>query len=230
MMTSVAMSEEILTLYYYERPPFLAYQANEGVTGSIGNRVTDLFLKAGITVSWQLLPAKRQLNLLRMEAANACGVGWYRNEQRAAFAQFSHPIYRDRGTVVIARLPTAATQDKTLAGLLQEQSILLLLKDGLTYGKRVARMIQAAKSRIEEVTVGQREMVRMIANGRANMMFATREEADMLLKGQEWGAAGPQLLTFPDLPAAGEPRYLMCGGGVSRDTMAAINNAIDAVR
>lgn len=223
---SSAHGQEAVSLYYYERPPFLIRQADETVAGLIGDRVSEIAVKAGLSVHWQLIPAARQLHLLRNDTANACGVGWYRTAPRESFAQFSLPIYRDRGPVVIANAQLDRGRYANLATLLADPSLTILLKDSLTYGSAVASMLWPAKAHWSLVSIEQPQMVRMVASGRASVMFATREEAEMLLTGGEGGEEGVRLWTFPDLPATGEPRYLMCGKGVSAQTMSRIDAAI----
>jgi len=223
---SSAYGQETISLYYYERPPFLIRQADDSAGGLIGSHVAELAAKAGISIHWQLMPAARQLHLLQNESVSACGVGWYRTAQRDGFAQFSRPIYRDRGVVVIANARLDRRTYPRLADLLADQSLSILLKDGLTYGRAVAALLKPAKARFSLVTIEQPQMVRMVASGRASVMFATREEAEMLLTGGEAGDEGVQLWSFPDLPETGEPRYLMCGKGVSAKTLSRLDAAI----
>lgn len=223
---SSAYGQETINLYYYERPPFLIRQADDSVTGLIGDRVAEMAAKAGLSAHWQLMPAARQLHLLRNEGVNACGVGWYRTAPRESYAQFSQPIYRDRGPVVIANARLDRGHYPKLANLLADESVSVLLKDGLTYGSAVASLLWPAKAHWSLVTIEQPQMVHIVASGRASVMFATREEAEMLLTGSEAGEEGVQLWTFPDLPETGEPRYLMCSKGVSAKTLSKIDAAI----
>jgi polar amino acid transport system substrate-binding protein len=229
MAFSSAYGQETISLYYYERPPFLIRQADDSAAGLIGSHVTELAAKAGVSIHWQLVPAGRQLHLLRNESVSACGVGWYRTAQRDGFAQFSRPIYRDRGVVVIANARLDRHNYPRLADLLADESLSILLKDGLTYGSAVAALLKPAKARLSLVANEQPQMVRMVAGGRASAMFATREEAEMLLTGGEGGDEGVQLWTFPDLPAAGELRYLMCSKGVGAKTLSKIDAAIGSL-
>lgn len=221
-----AYGEEAIGLYYYERPPFLIRGSDGAVTGLIGDRVTKLAGKAGLAIQWQLMPASRQLRLLKSDQAAACGVGWYKTAQRESFAQFSHPIFRDRGVVVVANMRVDARKYAKLADLLADQSVSVLLKDGLTYGAAVAALLGPAKARLTLTTIEQPQMVRMVAAGRASLMFSTREEAGMLLTGNEGGDEGVRLLTFPDLPEVGEARYLMCSKSLDPKILARLDAAI----
>lgn len=225
LTVSVAYGQEAVSLYYYERPPFLIRQADGSAAGLIGGRVAEAAAKAGIPIHWQLMPAARQLHLLRNEE-RACGVGWYRTAQRDGFARFSRPIYRDRGVVVIANAQLDRHAYPRLTDLLADPSLSILLKDGLTYGRSVAEKLRTAKARFSQVTIEQPQMVRMVGAGRASVMFATREEAEMLLTGGEAGDGSVRLWTFPDLPAEGQARYLMCSKGVGAGILAKFDAAI----
>lgn len=224
-----AHCQNTVTLYYYERPPFLVRHPDGTASGLIGSRISQALDRAGIPFRWTLTPANRQLHLIHGDSEDACGVGWYKTDQRAGFAQFSHPIYRDRGTVVIANFQISASRYETLAEMLADKSVVILIKDGLTYGPAVAKLLATTKARIDSVTIEQPQMVRLIASGRAQLMFATREEAEMLLTGSEETEQGVHLLSFPDLPKIGEPRYLMCSRRLGPDILARIDTAIDAL-
>lgn len=226
--SSTASGQEPIDLYYYERPPFLIRQPDGGAAGLIGSRVAGIFAKAGLVPRWQLMPAARQLHVLRAGRDPVCGVGWYRTALRESFAQFSQPIYRDRGVVILANARLDRRRYGRLADLLADRGVSILLKDGLTYGSAVASSLDAARATLTLVTVEQPQMIRMVAAGRASAMFATREEAEMLLTGGEADDESVQLLIFPDLPEVGEPRYLMCSKNVSPQTMSKLNGAIDA--
>jgi len=214
-------------LYYYERPPYMVAHQDGNATGITADVAAKALRRAGIAFTWSLMPAKRQLATIGHNTGRDCGVGWFRNPQREAFGQFSHPIYRDRPPVAIVH-GGFEPHTNNLAQLLKQPGVQVLVKDGLTYGGYINDLLQNTKAKVTSITVEQPQMVRMIAAGRADMMFAPREEADFLVTAQESGQESVHVLAFADVPA-GDARYLYCSKQVDSATMAKINAAIDQI-
>ena len=227
LVVGACRADEVVTLHYYERPPFMVHQADGSATGLTADRAREAFTRAGVAFRWSLTPAKRQLALIRANGSNDCGVGWFRNPERESFANFTDSIYEDRAVVVLAQRQFQPAPGMTLQRLLANRALRVLMKDGLTYGSYVIKRIRAAKAEIQVVAVEQPQMVRMIAGKRADIMFATQEEADMLVTGSETGAQAVAVLSFPDIPP-GERRYIMCSKRVGRDILDRLNAAIRA--
>ena len=214
-----------LVLHAYQRPPFMVAHgaAVSGITADIASKV---LARAGLTFRWELTPAKRQLVLLANSRQPECGVGWFRNPQREHFASFTRPIYRDKGVVLIVRPDLPLPSPLPLSRLLGHAGYTVLLKEGLTYGYRVQQALAAkVAARLIVTTIEQPQMVRMISAGRADAMFATLEEAQMLLVNGENGQGALRLLPLTDMPS-GELRYLMCSRQVPREWMRRLDAAI----
>lgn len=218
-----------LTLHFYERPPYMIRQADGSASGLTADRARAVFQRAGIAVQWKNTPAKRQLSLIRFNSAADCGIGWFRNAERESFAQFSLPIYRDLPPVVIANQKFQPAAPTSLATVLADPRVRVLLKDGLTYGSYVAEQVRTAAAVVQRVTNEQPQLVRMIAAGRADFMFATGEEARFLVTMEEAGDDAVRVLTFADIPP-GEPRYLMCSRQVSAETLTKLDAAITQLK
>ncbi|MDC7697395.1 substrate-binding periplasmic protein [Vogesella indigofera] len=214
-----------ITLHYYERPPFMVRQDSGGASGLTADRARRAFARAGIPIHWALTPAKRQLALLRANGGHDCAVGWFRTPQRQAYALFSRAIYQDRGVVLIARSQWLPPAGSTLEQLLANDRLHLLYKDGLTYGSYVQSKLGMAKADINYSTMEQPQLLRMVAAGRADAMFATREEAEMLLTSGESGHGALQLLAFPDV-GAGDTRHILCSRRVGDALMRRLDAAI----
>jgi len=120
-------------------------------------------------------------------------------------------------------------QTDSLAQLLKRNDVRILVKEGLTYGGYINDLLGTTRAKVSAFTVEQPQLVRMVAAGRADLMFAPREEAEYLVTGHESGTESVQVLTFGDIPA-GEPRYLFCSRQVDRATMTKLNAAIDIIR
>ena len=216
-----------IALYYYERPPYMVAHQDGKATGITADVAGKALARAGIAFTWNLMPAKRQLATIEHNTGRDCGVGWFKNPQREAFGQFSHPIYHDKPPVVIARGGFDAHTD-SLAQLLKRPGLQVLVKEGLTYGSYINDLLKNSKAHVTSITVEQPQLVRMIAAGRADIMFAPREEADYLVTTQESGNESAHVVGFSDVPN-GEARHLFCSRQVDAATMAKINAAIDQI-
>lgn len=214
-----------LVLHAYQRPPFMVVHgaAVSGITADIASKVV---ARAGLSFRWELTPARRQLAVIGNSRRPECGVGWFRTPERERVSHFTRPLYRDRGVVLIARPGLPLPSPLPLAQLLENPAYTVLVKDGLTYGRRVQQALQGkVAARLIVASIEQPQMVRMISAGRADAMFATQEEAQMLLVNGENGHGALRLLPLADMPS-GDMRYLMCSRRVPRDWMQRLDAAI----
>ena len=223
----ICLAEEPVSLYYYERPPYMVAHQNGSATGITADVAGKAFARAGVAFHWSLMPAKRQLATIQRNTGRDCGVGWFKNREREAGGQFSHAIYRDKPPVAIVR-DGFATRGASLAQLLQQPGVQVLVKEGLTYGGYINGLLKTTRTKVISITVEQPQLVRMVAAGRADMMFAPREEADFLVTTNESGQDSVHVVSFSDVPA-GDQRYLYCSRQVDSATMAKLNAAIDQI-
>ncbi len=223
----VCLAEEPISLYYYERPPYMVARADGSAGGITADVAAKALARAGIPFTWNLMPAKRQLATLQRNGGRDCGIGWFKNAQREAIGQFSHPIYHDRPPVAIVG-DGFDPHTASLAQLLARPDLQVLVKEGLTYGGYINDLLKNAKAKVTSIAVEQPQLVRMVAAGRADMMFAPREEADFLVTAHESGQESVRVLSFTDVPA-GDARYLFCSKQVDNATMAKLNAAIDQI-
>lgn len=217
-------AQDRIDLHFYVRPPFMVNLGDGRVGGLTAEPAQVAFDKAGVPFRWLLTPAKRQLMLIEGGTGLDCGVGWYKTPEREKFGKFSAPLYRDKPTVGIARAdfqPPGAT----LASLVADPATRVVMKVGLTYGQDVADAMARAKARVLTVTTEQTSLARMVASGRADFMFSSQEEAEILRTDVEQGTEKLKVLTFPDLHE-GATRHILCSKKVSDETLEKLNAAL----
>ncbi|MEI9983078.1 MAG: transporter substrate-binding domain-containing protein [Aliidongia sp.] len=202
-------AEETVVLNYYDRPPYMVPQPDGGATGLTADPAAALFKRAGVPFRWQLTPALRQLSAIKAGAGRDCGIGWFSDAERAGYAVFIGPIHHDKPAVVLAGPGFAVPPGKEIEQLLAEAKLPVLVKDGLTYGRYVTDLIESARLNTVVVPVEQSQMVDMLAAGRAELMFATREEADLLLAAKPAAARKIRIIELAG-DKGGEDRYIMC--------------------
>ncbi len=221
---TTVQADDAIILYFYERPPYMVRNGDADASGLTADPAAAAFKNAGVAFKWQLSPAKRQLVKIENGHELACGIGWYKTAQREKFAKFTVPIYRDKPTVALAR-PDFNPGVTTLAALVANPAVRVLMKGGLTYGQDVVRIMATAKADVQVVTGEQPALARMVNAARADFMFSPQEEASMLITLPEVRPRGLKVLTFSDVDA-GNTRHIMCSKKVSDDTIARLNRAI----
>lgn len=223
-----APAAEPVELYYFDRPPYVARRGGGGsdeVSGLTASPAAQAFRAAGIAFRWVELPTVRQLVTLKDSARPACAVGWFRNAEREQQFKYTRAIYRDRPTVGIARaefVPAGPTLAETL---LRRPGLRVLVKDGFSYGPLIDGLLAA--SRIERVVTSAESvaMVRMVAGERAQLMFASEEEAAVLVDTAGLPAGQLKILAFADVPP-GERRHILCSKAMPDELIERLNRAI----
>ena len=225
LLATPSASTEVIVLNYYERPPFMVGQPDGSAAGLTAAPAAALFKKAGVPFRWQKTPAKRQLDEIESGAGYDCGIGWFASVERADTTMLVGPIYRDKPPVILAGPGYPIDPLKPIDEQLAERKSPVLIKDGLTYGGYITRLIRDAQLNTMLVSVEQTRMVKMLAAGRANLMFSTREEADMLLSDSAQLAEQVRAVDLGS-EAAGEDRYLICSSKIDEKIIAALRAAL----
>ena len=215
-----------LVIYYHERAPYSARQADGKVRGITADIVAQAMSAAGVPYRWEELPSARQMEVIKRDAAPACGLGWFKRPDRETFAKFSAAIYHDLPTIVVAR-----AGDARFAGtpridvLFADKTLTLLTKTGYSYGAEIDGKIAAQKPNARADASDNRIMLGMVSKSRVDYMIMAEEEAKDLLSQADFADAGLAIYRLAN-PPAGEYRYLMCSKSVPDDVIARINRAI----
>ncbi len=216
-----------LTVSWREKPP--AQYIEDGVEkGFLLQRAKDVFAAAGIPAHFVMEPPKRIWVNLKANAPNYCSLGWYRLPEREQITQYSHPLHVDPPHIILVA-PGSVSQvarHSTLASLLADQSLVLGLVDGLSYGPDLDGMIKRSTTQLATRTVAPTAMMRMVAAGRVSFMFLDREDYDYLIT-REPSLKQSVRRELPDMPP-GLARHVVCSRAVPAATMDKLNAAIDA--
>jgi polar amino acid transport system substrate-binding protein len=214
-----------LTLHYQERAPYSVTQGDGRVAGLVATPAAQALSQAGVDFVWARTPSQRQLALIQEGAGLHCGVGWFRNPQRAVLGKFSQPLYRDKPFGALARHDSPLRSGMRGAEALALAGETLLLKDGYSYGPQLDRLIAAQTPPPVRTSTETVQMLRMLVAGRAGWIIVTPEEAQVLR--DEAGPAGTDLhqVVFADI-AAGETRHLYCNRAVPDAWLARVDQAL----
>lgn len=208
-----------VTLHYQERPPYSSLDAGGKVAGLVATPAAEALLAAGIAYEWRQTPSQRQLALIQSGSGLHCGVGWFRNDERAALGKFSRPLYRDRPFGVLTREGLGLPDTVAVARLLADARLKLLVKEGYSYGEALDGMIARQRPRTVSTSAEPVLMGQMLRSGRADWMIVAPEEAQSL--------ASPELRLVPlqDEPD-GPTRHLYCSRAVPMAWMERIDRAL----
>ena len=224
--TGSTHAEDELVLYYHERAPYSAKQADGSVRGITADIATQIMSVAGIAYRWEELPSARQMEVIKRDGIPGCGLGWFKRPDREAFAKFSAAIYHDLPTIVVARANDARfAGTPNIDALFADQTLTLLTKTGYSYGAELDTKIATQKPNARADASDNRIMLGMVGKARVDYMIMAEEEAKDLLSQADFADAGLAIYHLAN-PPAGEYRYLMCSKSVPDAVIARINQAI----
>lgn len=216
-----------LTLHYQERAPYSTTQPDGGVAGLAATPAARALAQASLAFVWARTPSQRQLALIQEGPGLHCGVGWFRNPERAALGKFSKPLYRDKPFGALARNDSPLRSGMRGAEALALAGDTLLVKDGYSYGPQFDRLIAAHTPPPVKTSAETLQMLRMLVAGRAGWIIVTPEESQVLRDEAGPAGAGLRQVVFADI-SAGETRHLYCNRSVPDAWLARIDRALAA--
>ncbi|MEA2108694.1 MAG: hypothetical protein U9P07_04665, partial [Pseudomonadota bacterium] len=167
----------IITIHYHERPPYYI-TGSLGVYGLCADPAKLAFTKAGVQFQWQKTPAKRQMAIIKANRSKDCLLGWFKNSEREKFANYSACIYQDKHLMALARADNKKMiSGRTLEETLANASLILLRKNGYSYGRFVDTKINELHPKQEVTNIENVGMFKMIHAKRADYFFISEEEA-----------------------------------------------------
>lgn len=219
-------SDDVITVTYSERPPYMMAQPDGAPSGLTATPAAQAFKAAGVATVWRKLPTNRQLWMIKDAGQRACAVGWFRVDEREAYAKYTKPIYRDKEWVVLANAALAERHAATLEALLRHAETRVLVKDNYSYGAELDQLLRKWRPTVAVSTAPTSKMVQSISKGMVDLMFVSEEEGNYIMEHHASEQTQTlRLLRFKDMPR-GPERYIMCGKGVPDDVIARLNKAI----
>ena len=213
-----------ITLHYEERAPYLV-RSGDGVHGLTADPAAQAFLAAGVPFVWEASSMSRQWHLMRESGQPHCVVGWYKNRERLGFAKFTKPIYRDGAPVALARRQFVFGPGRSLEGVLSTPGLRVLVRSRYTYGAYIEQALRRVAPNLVASQVPNVQLSERLLGNRADLMFASEEEAALLLRRLAGRAGQLQVLRFTDSMPATE-RHIACNRQVADAVIARLNGAI----
>jgi hypothetical protein len=161
--------------------------------------------------------------MVRFKVKNTGAVGWFKNPDREKYAVYSSAIYRDKPMIALARADNPRlVSGRDLAQTLDDPGVILLRKDGYSYGRFIDEMILKHEPRQEMTTAENIGMLKIVYDGLADYFFISQEEAVELVQTSGLLTDNFKFIRFSDMPG-GNQRYLL----FSQTTDKAIIDRID---
>ncbi len=228
LLSAAVSSAEPLTVAYAHRPGYA--DMIEGVPKGISIEIAYKAVQAAkLDVSWALMVQPRQMAMFQQSAPNFCAIGLFKTPERVAYAQFSHPYYRDRRFVVVASRAAGPELHRkpTFAQLLEDRRLELGLLDSLSYGSQIDEMLRA-RGGVTKVEGRIEQVFKMVASGRIDYTLASPEEVEPIMAMAGVTHEQVDILSYPDFPE-GNLRYFICSKAVDKGVIKQLNKGIAAL-
>lgn len=214
-----------IVVHYHERVPYM-YKEGTGVRGLTADRLAVVFEAAGVAYEWRETPPRRQIEILKEGRGKDVLLGWFRNEEREAYARFSLPIYRDLPTIALARAGKLDPAERPMVEeVLNRPGLRLLVRDGYSYGPFLDEWIAELSGNVLVTTVDNLAMAQMIEAGRADYFFIAEEEAQVVIEAAGIEPGELVEIRFSDMPAGNE-RCLMYSRNIEEELVERVDEAI----
>ena len=225
LLPAAGRANDVITVDYNERPPYLISGADGSATGLTGTPAANAFKAAGIAVTWAKVPTSRQISAVKEAEGMHCAVGWFKTPEREQFAKFTKPIYRDKPWLALANIGYSIKDGIKLEQALSAKGVRVLSKDSFSYGPYLNGLLAKTKPNITVSNGSTSQMLQLINAGSVDLMFVSEEEAEYLVEQAGLSMKNFHKIRFPDMPKGGE-RYIMCSKNVPDDVIAKLNKSI----
>ena len=217
--------EGAITVHFHERRPFYMSYKDE-IHGLVADPIALAFEYAEIPFQWQDTPATRQLDIIKKNQDKSCAAGWFKTPERETYARYTLPVYQDKPFVAVTRNNNELIAEvETLARVLSEHRLQLLVKEGYSYGNYIDAQRKTFVPRQTTTTADNQNILKMIQNYRADYSFMTEEEAYDLLISSGMNSSNFKVVHFSDMPQ-GNRRYIICSKQVEPEIIEQLNSAI----
>ncbi len=231
-----APSDQIEVLFR-NKPPYHYIEGGKPA-GFLYDCVQKLFDDAGIATHFDEAPVKRILQAVQENQRPICSFGWYKLDERAAYARFSRPIYQDRPQVLVSTRDVARqlAARGSLARIMTDSSFTLGLITGLSYGAQLDRMIEHFPGELDRATIEPLALAAKVASGHIQFTFLDQDDFDYLqslsqdtldrdFPGQADALKSLVGVSLPDMPP-GLFRHILCDRQVPATIVAKLDRII----
>lgn len=225
----LADEEKVISLYYYDRPPYY-YMKNGELSGGAWYGLGEyIFKHANIPYKWKIRPTSRIMQEIKEGSYFACSIGWWKTKERETFSLFSAPIYQDPAQVAIVRNDNSIIKTSTLEELLKIPGIRIIRKKSISNGVYIEEQLQKHKeTQVIYTSVEHNDMLRMILAKRADAMFITPVGINRLFESANIYSEKLKVIRLSDVQPL-DQRHVMCDKSVPIEYINSINESIKTI-
>lgn len=217
---------DIVKLPWTERQPFQYIDSDGKLKGILFDLGEKIFSKAGISMKWEEIPAKRILMSLERNQDKVCLVGWYMTEERQKIAHFTLPVYEDKPMRGIVRVDSSVKQGMSIDDIAKNSNLNILVKQGYSYGAVIDQLLAVRNEKnVQRVFGNHLTLLKMLQLKRADIVFLSQEEIEFYLASDPSFIKDFSIISFKEL-AMKIPRYIICSKQVPLETINKLNKAI----
>ncbi len=230
-------SDDSLTISYTEKPPYY-YSEGSSPKGFLVEKVIKILAPTKINYKINSFPPMRIVEEIKRNKNHHCSIGWFKNEDRKSFAQFSEKIHTDKKMIIVTNLNKShffrqISSFKKLKEYIAKQenknAITLGTVSGFSYGSELDHFIKTyPENSIDQSNQSPIQLLQKIALERVDYGFFDQEEFNYL--NNNFTDISKKLKTFEimDFPL-GQNRYLMCSLSTPIEIINSINKSIKAL-
>ena len=172
-------------------------------------------------------PFARQLHMIEKNSGRDCVIGVLKKPEREAFAKFTSPIYKDQPQIILTAAANAQRLAKmnSVTVLFADESLILLVKQGYSYGVALDKLIAQHQPRARTTTDENLLMIKSIKLRTTDYMFMAPEEAAIAITAAGFSEKDFAQIKFNNMPD-GEYRLIMCSKNVPDEVINKLNAAI----
>ncbi len=218
-----AQSDEII-LSFIDRAPYY-YLQNNIPKGFLLEWQIEVLKTAKVPYKVRQSTAKGILNRIRINASPICSVGWFKNDEREKFGNFTDAIYQNKPLVALIRSSDKRFKNiSDISNLFANQNLTLGKNSTFSYGDIIDNFISEIRPPVIEVSAPQKTLIHMLKKGRFDYMLMAPEEVNtsILKEGFKKNDFKTRDLGLPQ----GNKRYLFCSKKVPNNYIERINTAI----
>ncbi len=224
---NILAKENLLKIYYYERPPYYYTNSNGEAVGIINEIVKKILKDANIKYNFESIPIKRIFLLLEKDDY-ACSPGWFKTPERLRKFKYTLPIFKSKKGVAIFNKDVKVPENISLKYLFKSKYKLGLIS-GFNYGPIIEDFLKRYQPKYLRITTSQDNLIKMVAVHRIDYTFFSLENVERFIK--KFPTYGKKLKIVNVLEIKeGIKRYIICSKKVDDKIIKKINNSIKKLK
>lgn len=214
-----------ITLQYSVRPPFMEIASDGSLVGTTAGPAVAAFKNAGVPFRLKEASPARRLLDVEENKTPVCSLGLYKTPQREKFGKFTNAVSQDTVMVALANRDLQVAPGITVAKLLQNPDMRILVKQSINYGPFLESKLARMKATRIDFSNEYSLIPTIIFSKRADLIFLPLEEAIYYSRSTTFVQSDFKILRFSEMPQ-GEKRHILCSHQVPDLVIKRLNQSL----